>query len=231
MVPLSPVRPSGPADSGLETDVLMTPFTPDAEAKDDLDPPLKLRIRGAEEKEHKGRWHRVCVSPALRYVEPRPGGRRSRHLLSRSFERRCAGSLVLLRRCRSRVHGPDFGAPLLAWERPAGPFPGCSRQRRGRLCAPPRRRGRKAERRWNLARMRGNDSQDHFRNDSANLSAAQPGSPADAYLHVPGGVQVRAGSMFIPVRLKFRVRSIGHRYSEGFWGMNRDFIRSTWCTW
>lgn len=53
-MPLSPARPSGPTDSGLVTDGLVTTFFPDAVAKHELDPPLKLRMLGGKEKSIRG---------------------------------------------------------------------------------------------------------------------------------------------------------------------------------
>lgn len=97
---LVPARASHPPDSSLVADGQGPPFSPDHNSSHDLDPSLKLRILGSEEKGIRGGDAELHFQSASR-----PGnllvGRRSRHLFGSPRDSRSAGSPVPLttRRC------------------------------------------------------------------------------------------------------------------------------------
>lgn len=137
MVAQVPVRPSGPSDSGQVPDRQVPPFFADEAAKRDLDPSLKLLMRGRKEKGIRGggterRFHSASLHGILLC------GRHSRHLFGRPCDSRCARSPGLPHPRRWRSSGPHCVASLLALQRHVGGVGGCLPKVPLPRCAPPR---------------------------------------------------------------------------------------------
>lgn len=184
---LVPARPLGPSGSALVPDGLGPPFSPDHNSSCDLDPSLKLRILGSEEKGIRGTDADLRFSSSLRSSETgssvgvadSPSGTRSLSL--RSFSG-CRSPIVA-----GAPQGPYCVATLLALQRPVGGVLGClapmpclrfAPSRTPAVSRPSRpaattRRCRERGLRWSApgAAGHGVKLQNHFANDSARSPA------------------------------------------------------------
>jgi hypothetical protein len=105
-----------------------------------------------------------CSPPSLRYVGRTLGGRRSRHLLTRWVQRRCAGPLALLAAAAHVSAALTSALRSSSGNAPPGLSPVARDNGEVAATRRPRRCRTEADRSGGLVCMRGNGSRDHFRN-------------------------------------------------------------------